>query len=251
MNCKYHPDVQAVGECRLCGTDVCSECMTIVKGNVLCPECVTQVGAKTAKREPVRDTEQIYVHREPGKNGAKSRPSVSAEAGTGEPKSKFFTFVLSFLPGLGHLYLGLTRQGIELMALFFGSIWMIDILGGFPFAFAIPVLFFYGIFDALQKRDKLARGERVDPNATFFRNVNVDWFADKRWIGWLVIGIGALMLLKQVGVYRYIYGFDDILVAGLLVFLGIWMLQRERKGNHKTAERPNKPGNAKEENPDA
>ncbi|WP_018132381.1 hypothetical protein [Effusibacillus pohliae] len=224
MNCKYHSDVRALGECRLCGTEVCSECVTIIKGNVLCPDCVERAAAGTGGQQSAGGHDM--------KTGAANRRDEAHI----EPKSKFFTFFLSFLPGLGHLYLGLTRQGIELMALFFAVAWLSGWTGGFPLGFLVPVLFFYGIFDALQKRDRLARGEWIDTESTFFRNVNVDWFADKKWIGWTAIGLGVLLLLKELGAhFYYLHRFDDLIVAVLLVGVGVWMLQRERKVGKRPA----------------
>ncbi|BCJ86084.1 hypothetical protein [Effusibacillus dendaii] len=145
--------------------------MTIVKGNVICPECLGQVSAKAGNREKERESHPADKKTESAGSRAAVQTPVHSSVHQ-QSKSKFLTFVLSFLPGLGHLYLGLTRQGIELMTLFFASTWMVAILGPFPFGFFIPILFFYGIFDALQKRDRLARGEDVDMEATFFRNIN-------------------------------------------------------------------------------
>jgi hypothetical protein len=133
--------------------------------------------------------------------------------------------------------LGLTRQGIELMVLFFASTWLIPLLGPFPFSFVIPVLFFYGIFDALQKRDRLARGEAIDANGTFFRDMNLEWFSDKKWLGWTIVGIGGLMLLKKMGASGYLYRFNDLIVAMLLIGVGVWMLQKQRQGERVS--RPN------------
>lgn len=66
-------------------------------------------------------------------------------------KSKFLTFVLSFfVPGLGHLYLGLNRRGLTFMATFFGCIafaWVLTLLA----PFAIAIVWFYALFDALQQ----------------------------------------------------------------------------------------------------
>lgn len=223
MNCQYHPNIASIGECKLCGTPVCQDCMTVVKGNVLCPECIR------AAESAVGNDAAAHRQTAAPSTEAGRRPAQAASQPALEPKSKFLTFVLSFLPGLGHLYIGLTRQGIELMALFFGTIWLTSIFGGLPFAFVIPVLFFYGIFDALQKRDRMAQGKPIDPDVTFFKNVNFDWFTQTKWVGWVIIGFGGLLLLKQAGAKLYVNGFNDIIVAVLLVLAGVWMLNRERR----------------------
>ena len=37
-------------------------------------------------------------------------------------KNRFFTLVFSCCPGAGEMYMGLYRQGVSLMGLFFGTI---------------------------------------------------------------------------------------------------------------------------------
>lgn len=60
------------------------------------------------------------------------------------------TVVMSVLPGLGHLYLGLTRRGIQLMIGMFVCIAFIPVLP-MVFPFALTVLWFYSFFDALKR----------------------------------------------------------------------------------------------------
>lgn len=68
-----------------------------------------------------------------------------------QQKSKFVTFVLSFfVPGAGHLYLGLNKRGLQFMIAFFACIafsWLLTII----FPFVIAVIWFYAMFDALQQ----------------------------------------------------------------------------------------------------
>ena len=44
-------------------------------------------------------------------------------------KNRFFTLVFSCCPGAGEMYLGLYRQGVSLMGLFFGTIALAAWLG--------------------------------------------------------------------------------------------------------------------------
>lgn len=67
-----------------------------------------------------------------------------------KPKSFVATLLLSILPGLGHLYLGLTRRGVQLMTGAFLCIIMIPLLP-MIFPFALTVIWFYSFFDALKR----------------------------------------------------------------------------------------------------
>lgn len=112
-------------------------------------------------------------------------------------KSKTLATVLSVFPGAGHMYLGLQRRGLQLMAAFLLAIYMLDVLRLSLFLFLIPIIWFFGFFDALQFVSKQGREEMRDIPL-------VDWLTNhQRWIG-----IGLLVL----GVY---YLFDQI-VLGLL-----------------------------------
>ena len=67
-------------------------------------------------------------------------------------KSTFLTILFSFLPGAGHMYLGLIKQGIQLMVLFFGTIFLSSLTVSFfgnvfsLLLFFLPVFFCYSIF---------------------------------------------------------------------------------------------------------
>lgn len=66
-------------------------------------------------------------------------------------KGNFFTFCFSLLPGAGHMYLGFMKQGISLMALFWGIIFLSVYLEVGPLALLLPILFCYSFFDAMNK----------------------------------------------------------------------------------------------------
>jgi len=109
-------------------------------------------------------------------------------------KSKALATILSVFPGAGHMYLGLQRRGLQLMAAFLFGIYILDILRLSLFLFLIPLIWFYSFFDALQKVSKHGEEELEDvPLVSYFIN-------HQRWIG-----IGLLAL----GLY---YMFDNIVV---------------------------------------
>ncbi|WHY01080.1 hypothetical protein [Neobacillus sp. DY30] len=77
-------------------------------------------------------------------------------------KSKSIATFLSIFPGAGHLYLGLQKRGIQLMAAFLFSIYILDILRLGIFLFLIPIIWFYSFFDAMQKVSKYGEEEMED-----------------------------------------------------------------------------------------
>ena len=161
-------------------------------------------------------------------------------------KSKAVATFLSIFPGAGHLYLGLQRRGIQLMAGFLFSIYILDVLRLGIFLFLVPIIWFYSFFDGLQKASKEGTEELEDtPVISYFIN-------HQRWvgIGLLLLGLYYLtgnVLLPAVSpiINRLIdidvtYWFDSyfqtFVVSVLLIGGGIKLMagskrkQKERRG---------------------
>ncbi len=116
-------------------------------------------------------------------------------------KSKTLATVLSIFPGAGHMYLGLQRRGLQLMAAFLFAIYILDILRLSLFLFLIPIIWFYSFFDALQKVSKHGEEELEDiPIISYLVN-------HQKWLG-----VGLLAL----GLY---YMFDHIVIPALAPML--------------------------------
>jgi hypothetical protein len=156
-------------------------------------------------------------------------------------KSKFLTAILSFLPGTGHLYLGLPKRGIQLMLSFLMLIFIQGFLNINGFFIFIPVIWFYSFFDALHKCDAefpvdngIFSEQWLDGNNYMLKNGN-------RIFGFVLVGFGALVILKNIlipalnvsyEVERYI---DTAIVATILIYFGIKLLQ----GSTAYSETPN------------
>jgi TM2 domain-containing membrane protein YozV len=107
-------------------------------------------------------------------------------------KSKAIATFLSIFPGAGHLYLGYQRRGIQLMAAFLFSIYILDILRLGIFLFFIPIIWFYSFFDGLQKASKYGDGPIDDtPIISYFVN-------HQRWIGIGLILLGLYYLTTNI-----------------------------------------------------
>ncbi len=64
-------------------------------------------------------------------------------------KSKFWTFCISFMPGAGQMYQGFLKRGASFMLLFFGEIFLSNMLYSNWLLFAMPVIWCYAFFDSL------------------------------------------------------------------------------------------------------
>ncbi|MBS4209561.1 hypothetical protein [Bacillus sp. FJAT-50079] len=107
-------------------------------------------------------------------------------------KSKTFATLLSIIPGAGHLYLGLQKRGVQLMAAFLFSIYILDVLRLGIFLFVIPIIWFYSFFDGLQKASRADAGPIEDePLVSYFIN-------HQRWIGIGLIAFGLYYLTTNI-----------------------------------------------------
>jgi hypothetical protein len=65
-------------------------------------------------------------------------------------RNRTLATIIAIFPGAAHLYLSMTKRGIQLMALFLFSVYVLDVLRLSLFFFLIPILWFFSFFDALQ-----------------------------------------------------------------------------------------------------
>ncbi|MDF2837953.1 MAG: hypothetical protein K0Q63_3593, partial [Paenibacillus sp.] len=89
-----------------------------------------------------------------------------------QEKSK--TILLSIIPGLGHMYLGLTQRGITFLISFIGLfaiiVFISAVMGSgaiLVFLLALPVIWIYGMFDAVQLLQAKHRGEQLQDKSLF------------------------------------------------------------------------------------
>lgn len=107
-------------------------------------------------------------------------------------KSKSIATFLAIFPGAGHLYLGLQRRGIQLMAAFLFSIYILDILRLGIFLFLIPIIWFYSFFDAMQKVSRYGEEPIEDvPIIAYFLN-------HQKWVGIGLVLMGVYYLVMNV-----------------------------------------------------
>ena len=114
-------------------------------------------------------------------------------------KSKFWTFLLSLVPGVGHMYLGLKRQGVQLMFLFFFCIFVLSILDLSILGIFLPIIWFYSMFDAMSKvssdeipmDDDIAIVKWLKDNGPYVKNKH-------KILGYSLVVLGGYMILERI-----------------------------------------------------
>lgn len=188
---------------------------------------------------------------------AVERVAVHPAAPTPINNRKLLAIVFSIFPGAGHMYMGLMVQGIQIMALFLGCFYFSQLLGDSLFMFFIPIIWFYGMFDAMQK---VSRDEVQDDDILFISWLKLSGMGNTnayKAVGVFFIFVGVLALANRIaapmvtrflntwyqGDYSYggdssLYNIRSYMQTGILVvaFLlgGVKLLQASRrKGNEE------------------
>lgn len=160
-------------------------------------------------------------------------------------KSKAIATLLSIFPGAGHLYLGYQRRGIQLMAAFLLTLYILDVLRLGIFLFLIPIIWFYSFFDGLQKASRDDRDELVDDVPVISYLVN-----HQRWIGIGLIVLGMYFMFDrvfmpsiapkltkflQIDISRWYYDYFQIIVVSVLLIGGGFKLMIGSKAKGEDA----------------
>lgn len=119
-------------------------------------------------------------------------------------KNRFFTLVFSCCPGAGEMYMGLYRQGVSLMGLFFGTIALAAWLGFEELIFFIcPIVWCYSFFHTHNLR-RMTEEEfaAVEDKFIFadYVNLNREWKCSpkhRRVFGFVLLLIALSELWKQ------------------------------------------------------
>ncbi|MFD2656151.1 hypothetical protein [Gracilibacillus thailandensis] len=160
-----------------------------------------------------------------------------------EKKSKMIATILSIFPGAGHLYLGLQKRGIQLMASFLFSIYILDVLNLSLFLFLIPLIWFFSFFDALQLANRFEYEVLKDvPIIKYLGSY-------QKWIGIALIILGLFYLLDSVLMpvfasyleelfhinFRRLYYqyFQVTVISLLLIGAGILLAINQKKAKNK------------------
>lgn len=161
-------------------------------------------------------------------------------------KNSFWTIVFAFLPGAGHMYMGLMKMGISFMAAFFGIIAVSDLLGLDPLAYLSVIIWFYSFFDCINKRFSSDEDfEKIEDRYLFsFDKIKSKVSENKNSkliLGAVLIVFGAYILLLNL-ICQLSFFFPGItvieniispkVIASIAVIaFGIWLIVGKRKEN--------------------
>lgn len=144
-------------------------------------------------------------------------------------KNKVLAIALSIFPGTGHLYLGLQKRGLQLMAGFLLMIFIMDNLRLSLFLFLLPLYWCFSFFDALHQTTRYERQTLTDDP------VLSQLIPYQRWFGIAMLGFGMYYLLDRVAaeyVFRYWvdlhqqymqikYMFPTAITAFIMIIIGL------------------------------
>jgi len=128
--------------------------------------------------------------------------------------SGFWIFMLSFLPGLNYMVMGLMKRGLFFMSAFFGMVYLVDF---FHFlAFPLAILFFASLCDSQSKRRRINNGEHVPDDIDDIMRFAIKYKTP------LLIAAAFLILIR-------ILNFSGPLLAIVVCLLG-WYFIKNRTG---------------------
>ena len=135
-------------------------------------------------------------------------------------KSRFWALLFGLIPGAGHMYLGWREKGLQIMTVFFLSVFLIDSLRLTLFLFLLPIVWFFSFFDVLQ----LVSGSIDEPVNS--ENNALTWLVERqRWVGFGLIILGIIVIFDRLIVpylgYELVSMLKTAFVAVLLIGGGL------------------------------
>ncbi len=160
-------------------------------------------------------------------------------------KSGFLTFIFSFIPGAGEMYLGLMKKGSAVMLVFWGLFFISMFLRSGVFTIGMPIVWFYSFFDTINLKH-LSAEERERAEAKFMESLEKlmgqDWkdIFKKRHalIGAALIFIGIYAIFESIlmpmawwisdyfpWLYSLVNSIPTLIVAFVLIVFGIHLVK--------------------------
>jgi TM2 domain-containing membrane protein YozV len=218
MKCANHPRTDATAKCVECGKPFCAECAVKIVDGAWCRECLARIVEKAGR-------------------------------GHGQwRQSRLLAALLSIIPGVGHMYLGMIGKGFAIFGLLIVSIFLIilysDSTGMYWMtAFLIPtlsVLFLsYAVFDSMAIAEALRSGrEATEIGDATMKTIWERVLLNRRTGGYVLLvagSVGVLNLFEEpLGMLMRQYLSLDLRITALvipivLLIIGAWLLGKGRR----------------------
>ncbi|MGN0266821.1 MAG: hypothetical protein ACI4D7_04005 [Lachnospiraceae bacterium] len=162
-------------------------------------------------------------------------------------KNSFFTFLFSFVPGAGEMYMGFMKQGLSLMTLFFGIMALCVLFNMDAFLFIIPIVWCYGFFhvhniNSLTDEEFASVKDEYLFHLDSLEQLNLTQKYPS-FLAFLFIFIGADMILNILGdtllyrlpnpwgdfFYMFIYRMPQLVLSFVLIYAGVRMIRNRKK----------------------
>jgi len=127
--------------------------------------------------------------------------------------------VLSIIPGVGHLYLGLYERAAAIVLVFALGVWLAEVAEIGPFV--IMFVWFFGLFDAYRQAQAINLGVEVEP---LLRKRRVKPMHASLGFGVFLVIVGALILWNQF--YPIDFSFLEVWWPLILMLGGVYLIAR-------------------------
>ncbi len=163
-------------------------------------------------------------------------------------KNKFLTFLLSLIPGAGHMYMGFMHMGLSIMGAFWLIIAISTITSMGQLLFLLPLLWFYSFFDSMNKASSAPEEFAALEDRWFFvsgKDANLPYYLQKYKgiAGIILVLFGLYMLVNNFSysfysylpnfVRQFIHLIPQLVVAILIIALGVRLILGKRKEMQK------------------
>ena len=137
-------------------------------------------------------------------------------------KNSLLTFIFSFMPGAGEMYLGMMKKGTAIMAAFCAVIFVGAFLGMDEMVVILPVIWCYSFFDTINMKKYSPEG-RIEMDNKFGEDIKV--FLGRDWSRLVkkknsIFGIGFVLL----GLYMLFENFVMPLINRFCDYIGSYLL---------------------------
>jgi len=142
--------------------------------------------------------------------------------------------VLSAIPGVGHLYLGLYERAAAIVLVFALGVWLADVVEVGPFV--VMFVWFFGLFDAYRQAQAINLGIEVEP---LMRQRRVKPMHASLGFGVFLLVVGLIVLWNQF--FPIDFSFLEvwwplILVLGGVYLIGRYLLEQRRRQQEESPE---------------